>query len=421
MKILMVSEDVPHPSMGGLGKHAVTLARALMRSGHGVDFLGNDSMPVDEVRGELEFGGRFVGSLKGTERGWKEGALGCFNPLRRPLVARQMARTITDIARSYDVVHYHGHFPNLAKYVPHGVNFVQTRHDQGGDCLIHTRFRAGEVCTELAPLSCSRCATSTPNWIQSQMSSFSVLNFRTSVAESFRKHKTIFVSEAMRRNFARCAGGGQWGTVIHNFVDYASMRALAMTSVVSKDGPIEVFIAGKVAPPKGVELFLRHYAKHARSDIRIRIAGDGPDEARLRRDFSSPLIGFLGWCGYADVVRLSAAADAIIVPSVWEEPCATTVLEALALGKPTFALRRGGTPELAVYQRYANQLKLFDTMEELVADLGAFDREVYRGAFDDFSGDVSYATARILEVYDSPKERYLSARDCAPVAQAHPM
>jgi hypothetical protein len=106
---------------------------------------------------------------------------------------------------------------------------------------------------------------------------------------------------------------------------------------------------------------------------------------------------------------------------VWEEPCATTVLEALAFGKPTFALRRGGTPELAAYQRYANQLKLFDTMEELVAGLGAFDREVYRGAFDDFSGDVSYATTRILEVYDSPKERYLSARDHALVAQVHPM
>lgn len=418
MRILMVSEDVPHMSMGGLGKHAITLAKALMRCGCAVDFLGNDSIAYERVSGELGFAGRFFGALKGVERGWKEGALGCFNPLRRPVVARRMAGAISNLARSYDVVHYHGHFPNLGKYISGAVNFVQTRHDQGSDCLIHTRFKEGAVCSDLAPASCARCASSTPNWLQSGVSSFSVSSYRRSVAASFRKHKTIFVSEAMRRNFARCAGSGQWGAVIHNFVDYQSIRTLSRNAPASQDGLCNVFIAGKVAPPKGIELFLQHYCPDPRADMRVRIAGDGPDEKRLREQFASPLVELLGWCSYGDVVKHTAAADAIVVPSVWEEPCATTVLEALALGKPTFALRRGGTPELVAYQRYANQLKLFDTMEQLVAGLRELEGEVYRGTLDDFSGDVSYATQRILEVYESPKERYLAGDEYAPVARA---
>jgi glycosyltransferase involved in cell wall biosynthesis len=55
-----------------------------------------------------------------------------------------------------------------------------------------------------------------------------------------------------------------------------------------------------------------------------------------------------------------------IVPSVCEEACSTTVLEALALGRPCLALARGGTPELMRYQRYPGQLRLAPDMPALV-------------------------------------------------------
>ena len=40
MRILLVSEDIPYPSMGGLAKHVLTLARALVKAGHEVRYTG---------------------------------------------------------------------------------------------------------------------------------------------------------------------------------------------------------------------------------------------------------------------------------------------------------------------------------------------------------------------------------------------
>jgi glycogen(starch) synthase len=40
MKVLMVSEDLPGAQLGGLGKHVVTLANALLDAGHEVAILG---------------------------------------------------------------------------------------------------------------------------------------------------------------------------------------------------------------------------------------------------------------------------------------------------------------------------------------------------------------------------------------------
>ena len=41
MRILLVSEDIPHATLGGLGKHVVTLGNALIEAGHTVDLMGN--------------------------------------------------------------------------------------------------------------------------------------------------------------------------------------------------------------------------------------------------------------------------------------------------------------------------------------------------------------------------------------------
>lgn len=47
MRILLVSEDIPYPNMGGLAKHVLNLARALVRAGHQVDLLGNADNPIE--------------------------------------------------------------------------------------------------------------------------------------------------------------------------------------------------------------------------------------------------------------------------------------------------------------------------------------------------------------------------------------
>jgi glycogen(starch) synthase len=403
MRILIVSEDVPYQSMGGLAKHALNLARALVRAGHEVDFLGGDQHPIDVAGEEGKFGGRFFGELNGHMVGWKEVQLGMYLPPKRTWLAQRFARIIMQRAPGYDVIHYHGHVPNVARYLPQDINFVQTRHDQGSDCLAHTRFCHDEICESTDPEECATCITPHPNALQRKVSSSAVIRFRREVAESFRRHKTIFVSDKLRQNFSRTAGPGPWGATVHNFVD--SERLAQARQANERPGPhheFKVFIAAKLYAPKGIGLFLRELALQLRPGMHVTIAGEGPDEARLRAEFDGPAIEFLGWCTPERTLKMAASSNAVVVPSILEESCPTTVLEGLLLGKPTFALALGGTPELDIYAASPDQLRLHPDMRSLVTDLVTFEPRASYGVVPDGLGSADHAVRQLLHIYRLP-------------------
>lgn len=404
MRILLVSEEIALPSMGGLAKHVMTLARALVRAGYEVDLLGGNQYPIKVVGEEGQFGGRFFGELHGHLSGWKERKLGMFLPPKRPWIARKMAKCIMARASDYDVIHYHGHFPNISKYIPTTVNFVQTRHDQGGDCLKHTRFRDGEICNRLDPADCADCIALHPNTMQRAISTVAVRISRRDVVAAFKRHKTIFVSDMLRRSFSRVAGAGEWGVVVHNFVDLEQIQlisSLMSSPEITDEQVLKVFVASMLYNLKGIEILLQNVVPVMPVTMQVIIAGNGPDEQRLRQMYESIKVKFLGWCDYATVISYMNACHALIVPSICEESCATTVLEGLAIGKPIYALDRGGTPELSVYERYPGQLKLFANMEELVANLVQLKTKSSNRVCESFAGDVSNCISSLLEIYQS--------------------
>lgn len=403
MRILLVSEDIPYPNMGGLAKHVLNLARALVRAGHQVDLMGNAEHPISVCGEEGDFGGRFFGELNGHHAGWKEISFGMFMPPKRTSIAKNFAQIIMRRAGQYDVVHYHGHIPNVAKFLPANLNFVQTRHDQGSDCFKHTRFRNGEVCSTPDPSACAECITAKPNAIQRAVSTAAVVRYRKEVAESFSAHKTVFVSDMLLRNLSRSLGNGDWGVTVHNFVDRAKLEKIRESAtLLPASESFQIFVAAKLYPAKGVEPFLRVLAPRLPSHMRLTIAGDGPDEPRLRDEFESSQIQFLGWCSPEQTLKHAASANAVVVPSVWEEPCATTVLEGLFLGKPTFALERGGTPELSRYGAEPGQLRLHRDMESLVDDLVSFDPNTRYGYALEGLGCADSAATQLLEIYRMP-------------------
>jgi glycosyltransferase involved in cell wall biosynthesis len=112
-------------------------------------------------------------------------------------------------------------------------------------------------------------------------------------------------------------------------------------------------------------------------------------------------VRFLGWQPYDDVLRLAARSHVLVVPSVCEEACSTTVLEALALGRPCVALARGGTPELVAYQYYDGQLQLAETMPRLVERMvDILERAPVTVPLPDaFPMDVFSAVPRLLDFY----------------------
>lgn len=413
MRILMVSEDLPAPSMGGLARHVLVLCGALRDAGHEVDLMGNDDYPLTAASELMNFRGHFFPELRGQFSGWKEMTTGVFMPGKRSLLARRFARAMQRRAGQYDVIHYHGHLPNVAYYLPSTINFLQTRHDQGSDCLTHTRFRRGDVCNETAPEACAACRTWHPNQLQRSISAMAVRRYRHEVQTGFSRHKTVFVSDMLRRNLSRSFGEHRWGITIHNFIDTARVRVASLGGRTHfADQRLHVFIAAKLYPAKGIGALLEHLAPHLGRDIALEIAGDGEEEGALRERYAQVI--FHGWQSIEATLNLAARAQVIVVPSLCEEACSSTVLEGLLLGKTVFALRRGGTPELSIYASRPDQLRLHNNLQELAEALLNYmpgrEGTTYFGASSDESvpvaphapADATHAAGRLLALYSLP-------------------
>jgi glycosyltransferase involved in cell wall biosynthesis len=395
MKILMVSEDLPGVQLGGLGKHVVTLGNTLLAAGHDVAILGRRA--GEPAR--CGFHGRFISAIDLGHPNWKESQLGFYNPVKRPWFARYLARLIHRHAKGFDAVHYHGHLPLVGAYVDQACPFVQTRHDQGSECLVHLRFRAGDVCNTIDARACAGCIAAQPGRLRQCVSAAAVDGYRDRTAAAFARHKTVFVSDFLRRRFqaARPDADLRRARVIPNIVDMARLRQA--TGTAPERG--HIVLAGRIDTGKGFAEFLAAAAQRLPDGARITIVGDGPQRAALEQRYANPRITFTGWQDYASTVALTARAQLCIVPSICEEACSTTVLEALALGRPCLALARGGTPELARYQRYPGQLHLVPTMPMLIdalapmltATMPAIDLSVPFGA------DAQQVLPQLLDCY----------------------
>jgi glycosyltransferase involved in cell wall biosynthesis len=402
LNILMVSEDLPGTQIGGLGKHVVTLSNALLELGHRVDIMGRSDRFHARSAAEIGFNGRVLPGFEFARPGWKESQLGFFNPVKRPWFARRVVRALMREAAGYDVVHYHGHLPMAGRYVPEGVNFVQTRHDQGSECVVHLRFRQEHVCTALDARDCGTCIHPAPNALRRAVSGMAVRRYRSETAEGFARHKTVFVSDFLRRAFLRAVPDADLSRarVIHNFIRYPFLKQHAGQPDDVREG--EVLLVGRIDTGKGFGEFLAQVQGWLPAHTRVSIVGDGPLRALLERRYGGPQVRFLGWRPYDEVAHLSARSHVLVVPSICEEACSTTVLEALALGRPCLALARGGTPELAAYQLYDGQLQLAETMpllvERLLDLLGH--PPVTVPLPDVFPMDVTHAIPRLLDFYD---------------------
>lgn len=376
MKILLVTEDLPTPHLGGAGKHAVMLGNALIEAGHQVEMLGVLENKMNSTNNN--FLGTLHKEIDLSRTGLKAVAMGIYNPARNLLVAWRIWRAIKRVEyKRFDVIHYHGHIAELGIFVPADVNFVHTLHDQGSECMTNMRFRYGQPCQAKAPSECASCATAKPNRLQKAVSTTAVLLHRYLARKAFSRHKAIFVSNFLLRRFKGVVGNNHKlnATVVHNFTDTRLMANILQETpapIPKKSRPV-VLIVGRVHLTKGQDVFLQSLTDEAIKRIEIRIVGDGPDLAQLRQKHEARGVKFIGWQTQDEVYRETIAADACVLPSLWEEPCGTTTFEALALGKTVLALALGGTPEQAKYNLFPNQLRLFDNMSALAEAVASID------------------------------------------------
>lgn len=399
MKILLVCEDIPSATLGGLGKHVVALGNAFLAAGHEVVLMGQDSPAYEDCAEEVGFNGRFITGFGNPLRGWKERQLGFFNPWKRPYFAKRLAQAILAQAKEFDVVHYHGHQPMVGRYIPATVNFLQTRHDQGGDCITNVRFKNGGVCDDRAPDSCAGCIHPSPNALRTALSRTAVQRYRQETAAAYALHPVIFVAGFLRDNYRKTMPNAdlRGSTVIHNFISEGLLATCSgHPEFLERDATTRVHVAGRLDEPKGIGALLELLTPRLPPTWRVDVYGAGPQHETISDQHASQHVRLHGHQPYSTIVQATRSATLVVVPSIWQEPCATTILEALRLGQMCFALRRGGTPELAPYGA-PGQLRLFDDLPALVdALLATTDFHVEPGGK---SADVHQHIAALLPIY----------------------
>jgi glycosyltransferase involved in cell wall biosynthesis len=133
-------------------------------------------------------------------------------------------------------------------------------------------------------------------------------------------------------------------TVIHN-----ALAPLPLTAAGSpRTERARVFgYLGVLGAWKGLLPLLDAFAAAQAQEplLRLRVAGRGDPAflAQLRARQPSAAIEFAGHVVASEFLR---GIDALIVPSLWDDPLPTVIIEALNAGVPVIGARRGGIPEM---------------------------------------------------------------------------
>ncbi len=142
--------------------------------------------------------------------------------------------------------------------------------------------------------------------------------------------------------------------VIANGIDLSRWRASRGEVAVARDrygadGPLIVFV-GRLEWEKGVHTLIDALPRLRRRlpGLRVVIAGRGGAAEDLQRRARERRVGsiieFTGWLPERELHALIAAADALVIPSIYE-PFGLVALEGAALGAPLVVARAGGLAE----------------------------------------------------------------------------
>ena len=216
------------------------------------------------------------------------------------------------------------------------IKFVQINHDYYYTCVKSSRFTAGQNCAN----TCTSCAL-----------------FRVPIKLLSESVDAVFVSKALQDSITSDVKF-RTAQVIYN----PKQDANRSDTVHSETNPTFTFgYLGAISENKGIVQFLKRHVDLLESmGVNILIAGTG--QGQYYEDFLT-LVSFnpaVIYVGQTAPEEFFLNIKFLLVPSVWNEPLATVILEALAYGIPAIANHTGGSSEMIDQGQTGFYFDLFD-------------------------------------------------------------
>jgi glycosyltransferase involved in cell wall biosynthesis len=379
MRILLLAQFFP-PDIGGEERHVFNLATALAERGHEVAVATQRMADVPD-RETLASGVRVhrFGTAAMRLPGLYSTSRTHHPPLPDPLGVRELAR-ITRQERPH-VVHAHNWIVNsavaLRRSSPAGPRFglVLTLHDFSHVCATKRLMRLGSPCAGPAVARCLPCATAHYG---------PALGPLTAAATALmRPWKNRAIDHVVCVSSAVASGShiprGLNTSVIPNFVlDEAVLggagdAAEGQAEDVPPGLPKEKFLlfVGELSRDKGLPTLLRAYESLGRKRPPLLLIGRRtpdtpahfPDGAEVCAEWPHDhVMAAFRRCLFA------------VLPSICLDACPTTVLEAMASGRPVVATTTGGIADMiadgenGLLVPPGDEHKLTDAMARLLND-----------------------------------------------------
>ncbi|HXE45493.1 MAG TPA: glycosyltransferase family 4 protein [Conexibacter sp.] len=299
---------------------------------------GGEERVVDELEALLSARGNAVARLE-RDSGSVTRAQAARGLLRGGLDPADVAQAVR--LHRADVVHAHNVHPlfgwrALAAARAAGARTVLHLHNYRLVCAIAVAYRDGAPCfqcqgRDTRPGVRHRCRGSLP-----ESAVYAAGLARQQPRLLAHADALVAVSDALAARLDGMGIARERMTVVPNAV-----RALAAASHAGEGR--YALAAGRLVEEKGFDVAVRA-AREA--GVPLRIAGVGPDEARLRALADGADVTFVGRLAADALARERGGAAVLLAPSRSDDPCPMTVVEALADGVPVLGSARGGIPEL---------------------------------------------------------------------------
>lgn len=306
---------------GGEERSVAEQAALLRDHGHRVEVLERSSEPLDSPRGRAR-------AAHALLRGGQD--------------EQEVAELVRRLG--VDVVHAHNLHPLFGSRALQaaraaGARTVLQLHNFRLVCAIAVAYRDGAVCHRCSgrntfPGLALRC--------RGGLAESAVYAAGMARQQPHILHATdrfIALSEATRTRLGALGLPLERTDVISNPLPEEAFRS----SSEAQEGGYALCV-GRLVPEKGFDIAV---GAARTAGVPLKIAGRGPDEARLRRLAGDGDVEFLGEVDRAELERVRGGAAVQLAPSRCEEQSPYAVLEAMACAVPVLVSDLGGLPELA--------------------------------------------------------------------------